>query len=144
MRGRGGIAFDRFLVYGTGGVAFGTGPTINTFNPFLIGAGPFFNNLNNNSNWRVGYAVGGGVEYAFLNNWSVKLEYLFTDLGRTNNNNGFFFNNNNFRERNHIVRAGLNYKFDWFGAPAPVVARPGFCFHGLAGRKKRRDKAAND
>jgi len=74
----------------------------------------------------------------------VKLEYLFTDLGRTNNNNGFFFNNNNFRERNHIVRAGLNYKFDWFGAPAPVVARPGFCFHGLAGRKKRRDKAAND
>jgi len=123
VRGRGGIAFDRFLVYGTGGVAFGTGPTINTFNPFLIGAGPFFNNLNNNSNWRVGYAVGGGVEYAFLNNWSVKLEYLFTDLGRTNNNNGFFFNNNNFRERNHIVRAGLNYKFDWFGAPAPVVAR---------------------
>ena len=52
----------------------------------------------------------------------MKLEYLFTDLGRTNNNNGFFFNNNNFRERNHIVRAGLNYKFDWFGAPAPVVA----------------------
>ena len=45
------------------------------------------------------------VEYAFLNNWSVKLEYLFTDLGRTNNNNGFFFNNNNFRERNHIASA---------------------------------------
>ena len=67
---------DRFLVYGTGGVAFGTGPTINNFNPFLIGAGPFFNNLNNTSNWRVGYAVGGGVEYAFLNNWSVKLESL--------------------------------------------------------------------
>jgi outer membrane immunogenic protein len=123
VRGRGGIAFDRFLVYGTGGVAFGTGPTINNFNPFLISAGPFFNNVNNNNNWRVGYAVGGGVEYAFLNNWSVKLEYLYTDLERTNNNNGFFFNNNNFRERNHIVRAGLNYKFDWFGAPAPVVAR---------------------
>ena len=122
VRGRGGIAFDRFLVYGTGGVAFGTGPTINNFNPFLLGAGPFLNNATNGNNWRVGYAVGAGVEYAFLNNWSVKLEYLYTDLGRTNNN-GFFFNNNNFRERNHIVRAGLNYKFDWFGAPAPVVAR---------------------
>jgi outer membrane immunogenic protein len=122
VRGRGGIAFDRLLVYGTGGVAFGTGPTINNFNPFLLGAGPFFNNATNSNNWRVGYAVGAGVEYAFLNNWSVKLEYLYTDLGRTNNN-GFFFNNNNFRERNHIVRAGLNYKFDWFGAPAPVVAR---------------------
>jgi outer membrane immunogenic protein len=122
VRGRGGLAFDRFLVYGTGGVAFGTGPTINNFNPFLIGAGPFFNNVNNGNNWRVGYAVGAGVEYAFLNNWSVKLEYLYTDLGRANNN-GFLFNNNTFRERNHIVRAGLNYKFDWFGAPAPVVAR---------------------
>ncbi|MBV8851440.1 MAG: porin family protein [Methylobacteriaceae bacterium] len=123
VRGRGGIAFDRFLVYGTGGVAFGTGPTINNFNPFLVGAGPFANNVNNSNNWRVGYAVGAGVEYAFLNNWSVKVEYLYTDLGRTNNNNFFFGNNNNFRERDHIVRAGLNYKFDWFGAPAPVVAR---------------------
>ena len=122
VRGRGGIAFDRLLVYGTGGVAFGTGPTINNFNPFLVGAGPFVNNVNNGNNWRVGYTVGAGVEYAFLPNWSVKAEYLFTDLGRTNNNNGFFFNNNNFRERNHIVRAGINYHFNWF-APAPVVAR---------------------
>ncbi len=120
VRGRGGIAFDRFLVYGTGGVAFGTGPSFN--NPFLFG-GPFFvNNNANNTNWRVGYAVGAGVEYAFLNNWSVKLEYLYTDLGRVNNN-GFVAVNNNWRERNHIIRAGLNYKFDWFGAPAPVVAR---------------------
>jgi outer membrane immunogenic protein len=122
VRGRGGIAFDRFLVYGTGGVAFGTGPTINNFNPFLLGAGPFVNNVGNGNNWRVGYAVGAGVEYAFLNNWSVKAEYLYTDLGRSNNNNGFF-GGNNFRERNHIIRAGLNYKFDFWGAPAPVVAR---------------------
>jgi hypothetical protein len=36
----------------------------------------------------------------------------------------FANNNNNFRERNHIIRAGLNYKFDWgWAAPAPVVAR---------------------
>jgi hypothetical protein len=26
-----------------------------------------------------------------------------------------------FRERNHIARAGLNYRFGWFSAPAPVV-----------------------
>jgi outer membrane immunogenic protein len=121
VRARGGVAFDRLLIYGTGGVAFGTGPTINTFNPFLVGAGPFINNATNGNNWRVGYAVGAGVEYAFLNNWSVKAEYLFTDLGRTNNNN-LFFANNGFRERNHIVRVGLNYHFNWF-APAPVVAR---------------------
>ena len=121
VRARGGVAFDRLLIYGTGGVAFGTGPTINNFNPFLVGAGPFFNNATNSNNWRVGYAVGAGVEYAFLNNWSVKAEYLYTDLGRINNNNAFFANNA-FRERNHIVRVGVNYHFNWF-APAPVVAR---------------------
>jgi outer membrane immunogenic protein len=125
VRGRAGVAFDRFLVYGTGGVAFGSGPTVNNFNPFLLGAGPAFNNANNGNNWRVGYAVGAGVEYAFLNNWSIKVEYLYTDLGRSNNNNNFGFGlgGNSLRERNHIIRAGLNYKFDFFGAPAPVVAR---------------------
>jgi outer membrane immunogenic protein len=122
VRARGGIAFDRVLVYGTGGFAYGTGPRINNFNPLLVGVSPFFNNVDNGNNWLVGYAVGGGVEWAFLDNWSIKGEYLYTDIRRTNNNNNFFFNNNNlFRERNHIVRAGLNYRFGWFSAPAPVV-----------------------
>lgn len=132
VRARGGIAFDRFLVYGTGGFAYGTGPTINNFNPLLVGASPFFNNNNDNgNNWLFGYAVGGGVEWAFFNNWSIKAEYLYTDIRRTDNNNNNFFNNSNFfnnndlfRERNHIVRAGLNYRFNWgfgYGAPAPVM-----------------------
>jgi outer membrane immunogenic protein len=134
VRGRAGIAFDRFLIYGTGGVAFGTGPRIDNFNPFLLGVSPFFfNNNNNRDNWLVGYAAGAGIEYAFGNEWaffrnlSIKVEYLYTDIRRTDNNNNFFFNNNNdlFRERNHIVRAGLNYRFNWggYGRPAPVVAR---------------------
>jgi outer membrane immunogenic protein len=134
VRGRAGIAFDRFLIYGTGGFAYGTGPRIDNFNPFLLGAGPFFfNNNNNGDNWLFGYAAGAGIEYAFGNEWaffhnmSIKVEYLYTDIRRTDNNNNFFFNNNNdlFRERNHIVRAGLNYKFNWggYGGPAPVVAR---------------------
>ena len=127
VRARGGIAFDRFLVYGTGGFAYGTGPTINNFNPLLVGATPFFNNNDNGNNWLFGYAVGAGIEWAFYNNLSIKAEYLYTDIRRTDNNNNFFFNNNDlFRERNHIVRAGLNYRFNWgfgYGAGAPVVAR---------------------
>jgi len=60
------------------------------------------------------------VEWAFLDSWSIKGEYLYTDIRCINNNNNFFFNNNNLlRERNHIVRAGLNYRFGWFSAPAP-------------------------
>ncbi|GAC1331628.1 MAG: porin family protein [Beijerinckiaceae bacterium] len=126
VRGRAGIAFDRFLVYGTGGIAFGSSnlPTIAVAN--VAGIPGFFTGAGGN-NTRVGYAAGAGVEYAFTNNWSVKLEYLFTDLGRNNRTfvlggtgAGFTVHN---REQNHIVRAGLNYKFDWGMGGGPVVAR---------------------
>jgi outer membrane immunogenic protein len=126
VRGRGGIAFDRFLVYGTGGVAFGSNNSPNTAVATVAGLPAFFT-ANNGNNTRVGYAVGAGVEYAFLNNWSVKVEYLFTDLGRNNRTfilagTGAGFTTAG-REQNHIVRAGLNYKFDWGYGAAPVVAR---------------------
>jgi outer membrane immunogenic protein len=126
VRGRAGIAFDRFLVYGTGGVAFGSGNWPNTA-VATVGGVPAFFTANNGNNTRVGYAAGAGVEYAFLNNWSVKVEYLFTDLGR--NNRTFILGGTGAgfttagREQNHIVRAGLNYKFDWGYGAAPVVAR---------------------
>ena len=87
---------------------------------------PTFFTTTNGNNMRVGYAAGAGVEYAFTPNWSVKVEYLFTDLGRNNRTfvtpgglSGFTFNN---REQTHIVRAGLNYRFGW-GGGAPVLAR---------------------
>jgi outer membrane immunogenic protein len=130
VRGRGGIAFDRLLVYGTGGVAFGSNNN-EWGNTFIgtVGGVPTIFTTNANNNTRVGYAVGAGVEYAFLDNWSVKVEYLFVDLGRTNRSfldpvtgAGFVINH---REQDHVIRAGLNYKFNWgFGAaPGPVVAR---------------------
>ena len=55
------------------------------------------------------------MEWAFLDNWSIKGEYLYTNISRTDNGTNFFFNNHTlFGERNHIVRAGLNYRFGWF------------------------------
>ena len=84
---------------------------------------------NTGSNTAAGYTVGAGVEYAFLNNWSVKAEYLFADLGA---NRRTFFSPvtgagviiNARREQFNIVRVGLNYRFNWggYGAAAPVVA----------------------
>ena len=129
VRGRAGVAFDRFLVYGTAGVAFG-GSNNNWPNTIIgnIGGVPTFFTANNSNNTRIGYAVGAGVEYAFLNNWSVKVEYLFVDLGRNDRTYiapgglaGFAFKD---REQEHILRAGLNYRFNWggYGAAAPVVA----------------------
>src|SRR6476620_7167907 len=109
VRGRGGIAFDRLLVYGTGGVAFGTRSDFgNTF---------------------IGSTVRAGVEYAFLNDWSLKGEYLFADLGANRRTfiapTGAGVIIDARREQFHIVRVGLNYRFNWggYGAAAPVVAR---------------------
>src|SRR6478609_856273 len=98
----------------------------------------------NNGNSRVGYTLGGGIEWMFLPNWSVKAEALYYDLGRNNNNNnarllamtcngatcavpgGLFASSlitqNSNRSNGVIARAGINYHFNW-GAPAPVVAR---------------------
>ena len=60
--------------------------------PFGGGFGGFGGFGNNNQNsFRVGYTVGGGLEWMFAPNWSVKAEYLYVDLGRNNNNNNFFF-----------------------------------------------------
>jgi outer membrane immunogenic protein len=36
------------------------------------------------SQTRFGSAVGGGLQYAFAHNWSIKTEYLHWDLGRAN------------------------------------------------------------
>jgi iron complex outermembrane receptor protein len=68
VRGRAGYAFDRFLVYGTGGAAFGN-----------VQAN--FSNDPVTSATEAGWAVGAGVEIAFAPNWSAKAEYLFVDLG---------------------------------------------------------------
>jgi outer membrane immunogenic protein len=57
--------------------------------------------------------VGAGVETAFANNWSAKLEYLYVDLGTrsidTLDVDGFPFHVE-YKIRNNVVRAGLNYK----------------------------------
>jgi len=64
----------------TGGLAFGEAKynmtfsqpgAVRLFNPYFL----------SDSVTRVGWTVGAGVETAFANNWSAKLEYLYVDLG---------------------------------------------------------------
>ncbi|HET6389655.1 outer membrane protein [Hyphomicrobium sp.] len=93
VRGRLGIATGPWLVYGTGGVAFAD---IDTRVRFDDG------DSWKDSGTQVGYAVGGGIEWAFAQNWSAKAEYLFVGLGEDD-----FGVNNDL----HTIRAGLNYKF---------------------------------
>jgi outer membrane immunogenic protein len=65
-----------------------------------------------------GWTVGAGLEYAMTHNLTFKTEYLYTELGSWdhywNNDPGYYTST---KLSFHTVRAGLNWKFDWFGPP---------------------------
>jgi outer membrane immunogenic protein len=106
VRGRVGYAgWDRWLLYATGGLAYGD-----------VGAN--VTGFRGNSDTVVGWTVGGGVEFALTafapgpGGWTAKVEYLFVDLddlecGRGCGRRGL----NDVEYQAHIVRAGLNYRF---------------------------------
>ncbi len=143
VRGRlGFLITPTLLIYGTGGLAYGgVNPSTSIAQTVTNDPGlPFsYSSAGNLSNSRVGWTAGGGGEWLFAPNWSLKVEYLYYDLGRVTyslsplvNNGGPLsaapgsvfssaFPQSSTRFRGNIVRAGLNYHFWW--APAPVVAK---------------------
>jgi outer membrane immunogenic protein len=72
VRGRIGFTFDRFLLFATGGFAWGD-PS-NTY--ALLGAAPFAANGSNASGWTAGV----GLDYALTDNLFGRIEYRYTDL----------------------------------------------------------------
>ncbi|MDP8918862.1 MAG: outer membrane beta-barrel protein [Pseudomonadota bacterium] len=79
-RARAGVAFGQALIYATGGFAFADDAT--------------------------GWTVGGGVEYAFTNNLSAKIEGLYVNLDNDDDFPGF-----DGETDFGVVRAGLNFRF---------------------------------
>jgi outer membrane immunogenic protein len=123
IRGRVGIAWDRALIYGTGGVAFGGFNTsYSDPNGFLTGTPGATDNF---SNTRVGWTAGGGIEYAVTNNWSIRAEYRYTNFGTFAfapfTGFGAALTAQHHWTQNQ-VQAGFSYKFDTW-APAPVIAK---------------------
>lgn len=118
VRARVGYAFDRFMIYATGGLAYGEAKNRADFYANTIGNPLQF--TGGKSDVEFGYAVGGGVEYAFTNNISLKAEYLYYDLGKTrvlvNAVPGVGVNSytSTFKNDGHVVRAGLNYRFSTY------------------------------
>jgi outer membrane immunogenic protein len=110
VRGRAGYLFTpTLLLYGTGGFAYGA----------LSG------NVSGNNNVSTGWTGGGGVEWMFVPHWTAKLEYLYVDLDSSGVNGaftGYQLGSHNHAEIN-VVRAGVNYLFNFGGAPAPVLAK---------------------
>jgi outer membrane immunogenic protein len=113
VRGRLGVAFDRVLIYGTGGLAYGNQEARTN----ITGLGGSF--AGSKDSTRFGYTLGAGVEYAISNNWSVKAEYLYYDLGKVNYAAPQIagapvaggFGTTKAENRGNLVRAGLNYRF---------------------------------
>jgi outer membrane immunogenic protein len=116
---------ERALLYVTGGFAYGSVDS-NVRIAFPFPGGGFDGDFSGGrSGTKTGWTAGGGFEYAWDNNWSVKAEYLYIDLGSDtvrliDPNIPDDFVDYRFRHRDHIVRAGINYKF---GAPAAVIAK---------------------
>jgi outer membrane immunogenic protein len=100
VRGRVGWAQDRLMLYGTGGVAWGyvTTPPLDALN-----------------GWRTGWTAGAGAEYALPRNWSAKIEYRYTDLGRASSFDPSLNSTDDNKLSFHAVRLGVSRKFG--GAP---------------------------
>ena len=117
IRARLGIAWDRVLVYGTGGAVFAD--FTNFYNTLPLGG------IDQITSTRSGWTVGGGLEYAFTNNWSLRAEYRYSDFGHRNDFSPIALFPNSF-VRHHLtenqVQAGFSYKFTPF-VPEPVVAK---------------------
>jgi outer membrane immunogenic protein len=129
-------SMPNLLVYGTGGFAYG-GVVANA-NVTNFWPAPFLPDAAAGSNYdstATGWTAGGGVEWFPLTSsplfkaFSVKLEYLYTDLGTVTLQGGnlftdpapsFFAFQHSSATRFHTVRVGVNWHFNPF-APAPVV-----------------------
>ncbi len=122
-RGRVGVAFNQFMVYGTGGFAYGDVDTR------AVNYGPdgrTVNYIGRASGFNTGYVYGGGIEYAlptgsFLNFFhssavTIKAEYLRYELNSNNlkDDGANLINLNNgvkVKNEGNLARVGLNYKF---------------------------------
>jgi outer membrane immunogenic protein len=106
IRGRVGYAFDRVMIYATGGGA--AGDVKATFSNPNTG----FTGSTNSTEW--GWTAGGGIEAALTENITAKVEYLFVDLQNGNCSPTICGGGTavpvSFDAS--IVRAGLNFKFN--------------------------------
>lgn len=119
--GKLGAAFDRLLVYGKAGAAWANDKySLNATSAYIpLGAtSPTAPPSFNGTETRWGWMAGAGVEYAFYDNWSAKIEYNYLGFRHTNlqftDTTGQFFLNTNIQQQMHIVKAGLNYRWGWY------------------------------
>ena len=127
LRGRvGWLPVNSLLVYATGGLAYGHVLTDVAFSGNLPGIPRATGSIAmNNSTTRAGWTVGGGLEWMFAPNWTVRGEYLYYDLGDVTLNSTLNINaafvppvlvttvgiQSAAHYHGSIARVGVNYKF---------------------------------
>jgi outer membrane immunogenic protein len=119
LTGRLGVAWDRVLLYGKGGGAWVGN---NGFTVTDLTTGASLSGSSNNST--TGWTAGAGLEWAFANNWTARVEYDFIGLSSRSfvvpvgvlAGDTFTTSSNNIQ----MVTVGVNYLFNWGG---PVTAR---------------------
>lgn len=152
-RARFGYSLGNFMPYVTGGLAYGnlsaSGSVANIFGYGSNGNG-YRNDFgttagSNYSSVKVGWAAGAGGEYRVADNWSVKGEYLYTQIsglnGSTNGSGSSNYYCGGCTITNaissgpiftratmgafgiHQARIGLNYHTGWLGSSPTVVAK---------------------
>ena len=119
LRPRAGIAFDRVLIYGTGGLAYGqVNYSANAdFRPGTPTAILFFQYPASFSKTKTGWTAGGGIEVGINRHWSWKAEYLYYDLRKASITanplpvNPPFQVAYTWETRAHTFNAGINFRF---------------------------------
>src|ERR1700676_3217198 len=97
-----------------------------------------------NREWRGGYTVGGGLEYAFSYSWSAKFEYQYIDFGSSTTSAPEIFRgipwntfiSTNTRHDFNTFRVGLNYKWGQANGRPPEVTDPTFCLRQPKPRRR--------
>jgi len=126
FRGRLGMTVTpSFLIYGTGGLAFGQVRSASAVS-FTTTTDVYAGSIDDT---RFGWTVGGGGEWMIAPQWSIKAEYLFVDLGKASYTQTCITAvcaaftpppsyQTDLRVHEHVARVGVNYHFG-----GPVVAR---------------------
>jgi outer membrane immunogenic protein len=115
VTGRFGYTWGPALLYAKGGYAWRDN---NNIGVSVAGVPAAFTTSGNHKD---GYTVGGGLEYMFAPNWSAKAEYQYYNFGSTTFTSGpADVVGAKFRDDEHTVKVGVNYRFGWGG---PVGAK---------------------
>jgi high affinity Mn2+ porin len=129
LRGRIGYAFDNWLIYGTGGVAWSQARFIETSD--LTG------DEDKALRMRGGWVLGAGAEVAIAPDWSARLEYLYDNFGKAAVTMPSGARSESTFDT-HTLRLGLNWHLGRTGADAlpfnshgqPVIEAANWNVHG--------------